>query len=195
MNLTENAKNQSELLKKYKNFIIKMAGQYEKYLDVLSFDDFFQEGVIGLYNAAKTYKENSSVSLHSYCMWQIKYAMQNTLHKYKAISGFNTYQQYVKNNTLNVVSIENASHISCKNSLNLQDKLNILYDVIEHKFSKRDCIIFYKSFGLKNYDDYKCIDIAAEYNLSGASITHINKKIIKYIKSNSILMESLSDLL
>ena len=38
---------------------------------------------------------------------------------------------------------------------------------------------FYKSFGLKNYDDCKCIDIAAEYNLSGASITQINKKIIK----------------
>ena len=67
--------------------------------------------------------------------------------------------------------------------------------MIENKFSKRDCKIFYQSFGLKRYKQHKGIELAKKYGCSSTNITLINKKIIRYIQGQPVIMDRLSEML
>jgi len=77
-----------------------------------------------------------------------------------------------------------------------QEKWNRLFDELGKHFSKRDVIVFLKYFGLGGEKQEKGKDIAAEFNMTPAMVTHIvTKKIIPFMKSNEELMDILSDLL
>lgn len=74
------------------------------------------------------------------------------------------------------------------------DIFEYLYSRLEDKFNARDCEIFYRIYGLKGYDDMTCVEIAKLFNLSIASVSVINKKIINYIKKDTELCEMLANL-
>lgn len=77
-----------------------------------------------------------------------------------------------------------------------QKKWDKLFDELGKHFSKRDVVVFLKYFGLGGEKEEKGKDIAAEFNMTPAMVTHIvTKKIIPYLKSNEDLMDILSDLL
>lgn len=74
------------------------------------------------------------------------------------------------------------------------DVFDYLYTRLEDKFNTRDCEIFYRTYGLKEFDDMTGVEIAKMYKLSIASISIINKKIINFIKNDEELCEMLASL-
>ena len=77
-----------------------------------------------------------------------------------------------------------------------QKRWDKLFDELGKHFSKRDMVVFLKYFGLGGEKEEKGKDIAAEFNMTPAMVTHIvTKKILPYIKSNEDLMDIMGDLL
>lgn len=77
-----------------------------------------------------------------------------------------------------------------------QKRWDKLFDELGKHFSKRDMVVFLKYFGLGGEKEEKGKDIAAEFNMTPAMVTHIvTKKILPYIKSNEDLLDIMSDLL
>ena len=100
----------------------------------------------------------------------------------------------------NSVSLEVRSvnkHVTAIHTPNSFENGNIyeyLYSRLEERFSERDCIIFYKSFGLKGYSDQRNHELALEYGKSDATISQTIKKIIRFIRQDGELMEAMQDL-
>lgn len=74
------------------------------------------------------------------------------------------------------------------------DVFETIYEMLGEKFSARDCEIFFRTFGLNGYEEEKCKDIAKMFELSIGMVSIINKKIIKYIRSNENMCELLANL-
>ena len=55
--------------------------------------------------------------------------------------------------------------------------------------------MFYKTFGLKGFNDEKCQDIAKEYGVSNGLISQKIKKIVNFIKGDEDLCEMLAQML
>jgi lipopolysaccharide assembly outer membrane protein LptD (OstA) len=75
------------------------------------------------------------------------------------------------------------------------DVFDYLYSRLEDEFSYRDCEIFYKTFGLKEFDVEKGMDIAKQYDISAGLVSQKVSKIIKWIRKDNELCEQLSELL
>lgn len=56
-----------------------------------------------------------------------------------------------------------------------------LFKRIESKFSQRDCVVFYKVWGINGYKPEKTKDIAKELGVSSPAITKICNKILKFM--------------
>lgn len=69
--------------------------------------------------------------------------------------------------------------------------LNKLQQLLEKKFSQRNCLIFYKTFGLFGYNITKQKEIAKELNVTPANVNITLKKMIDYIKSTPAARESI----
>lgn len=74
------------------------------------------------------------------------------------------------------------------------DVFETIYEMLGEKFSARDCEIFFRTFGLNGYEEEKCKDIAKMFKLSIGMVSIVNKKIIKYIRSNENMCELLANL-
>lgn len=61
-----------------------------------------------------------------------------------------------------------------------------LFARIESKYSQRDCIFLYKTFGVNGYTQEKVKDIAKEYNISSPAVTQAVSRIIKFMSTDSI---------
>lgn len=59
-----------------------------------------------------------------------------------------------------------------------------LFKRIESKFSQRDCIVFYKVWGVNGYKPEKTKDIARELGVSSPAITKICNKILKFMSED-----------
>ena len=75
------------------------------------------------------------------------------------------------------------------------DIFQTLYTKLESNFPARDCEIFYRTFGLKDYDETKGKDIAVYFNISPSLVSMKVKAIINYIQHDTELIEVLSNLL
>lgn len=76
------------------------------------------------------------------------------------------------------------------------DVYEYMYYRLESKFSKFQCDIFYRSFGLNGYDDIqKGKDIAKELGISEASVSQKVKKVVQWMKSDTEMCEMLGNLL
>lgn len=186
-------------IKQYENLVYKIAHSLKNTIN-LPFEDLVQEGFIAVIEAHDTYKEGTSQSLFQYIGWMIRYRIQVVGAKLgQKVSGYSYYAKKVNGATCSIVDTDTCSNI-IKSDLNLTNTLNMkmsfdyLFEKIEEKFSLRDCEIFYKAFGLKNYVMEKSCEIAKQYSTTPANITIIKNKIIKFLKSNEDTMSLLKDL-
>ena len=110
--------------------------------------------------------------------------------------------------SFNMISLDRSSHddeenksrkivlsTSVKDGFSNGDVFEYLYSRIEDEFSYRDCEMFYRTFGLKNFEVTKNKDIAKLYNISEGSSCQKVMKIIKWIRKDTELCEQLSELL
>lgn len=75
------------------------------------------------------------------------------------------------------------------------DVFETLYTKLEDNFSTRDCEIFYRTFGLKDYEEEKGKDIAAYFGISCSLVSNRLKKVITFIQKDEDLVEILANLL
>ena len=75
------------------------------------------------------------------------------------------------------------------------DVYEYLYKRLGDEFCEKDLDIFYRSFGLKDYDVEKGKDLAKKFGCSEGLISQKNKKIITYIQGDNDLREMLGSLL
>lgn len=163
---------------------------------------------------AKKYKK---LSFRQYAGWRIKQQILNDINEYSRTVRITQYE-YNKNvasgNTrgnFNSISIDGFSKDDEDRGLavdrligastdygernhELSDTMRLLRRIIEKKFSQRDCMIFYKVFGLFGYEDMKQKEIAKELNVTPALINIITKKIISFLQSAPNAKELLQEL-
>ena len=186
----------NEMIKKYEPLVHKLAHQMDRTSN-FSYEDLVQYGFEGLLTAFKTYRETEKQTFIQYAAWQIRYAILNANNNEGHLVKYSYYQQK-KETKMSINSIdndENTLQIEYTEGCDISRVRSVLYNELELKFSTRDCDIFYRTYGLKNYDYEKSKDVAKMYNISSASVTVINKKIIQYIKDNAKLMDIMSELL
>lgn len=75
------------------------------------------------------------------------------------------------------------------------DIFETLYSKLEENFPVRDCEIFYRSFGLKDFEEEKGKDIATYFGVSRSLVSIKLKIIINFIQKDDELCEILSNLL
>jgi DNA-directed RNA polymerase specialized sigma subunit len=70
-----------------------------------------------------------------------------------------------------------------------------LYTKLEDNFGMRECEIFYRTFGLKDFDEEKGKDIADYFGISRSLVSIKLKEVIRYIQNDEELVEILANLL
>lgn len=75
------------------------------------------------------------------------------------------------------------------------DIFGYFFSRMEEKFPKRECEMFYMTFGLKGFDETPNQDIAKFFGVSEGLISQKKKKIIEWIRKDTELCEMLSNLL
>lgn len=183
-------------VKQYEPLVHKIAHQFEA-SSKFQYEDLIQYGYEGLLYAFKTYKEDKKQTFQQYAGWQIRYAILNANNTEGNIIKHGYYQRKTnKQLTINSIDCDdNYLQLEATNSCDIQKLHKTIESTIEMKFSNRDCDIFYRTFGLKHYEYEKSKDVAKIYNISNASVTLINQKIINYIKEDDELMDMLRELL
>jgi len=94
----------------------------------------------------------------------------------------------------NVFSREYKYGVYEKDKFSDGDVYEYLYTRVEEKFPKRDCDMFYRSFGLKNRNEEKGKDIAKFYHVSEGLVSQKIKKIITFIRKDNELVEMMANL-
>lgn len=74
------------------------------------------------------------------------------------------------------------------------DVLETLYSKIEEEFSVRDCEIFYRRFGLKDYGEFTGKELADYFGKSSSYISCKLKNILTFIRKDEELCEMLAGL-
>ena len=75
------------------------------------------------------------------------------------------------------------------------DIFESLYSKLEENFPLRDCEIFYRTFGLKEFEEEKGKDIAVYFGISRALVSIKLKSVITFIQKDEELVEVLANLL
>jgi RNA polymerase sigma factor (sigma-70 family) len=76
------------------------------------------------------------------------------------------------------------------------DVYEYMYTRLESNFSKENCDIFYRSFGLKGYNDIqKGKDIAKTVGVSEGAVSQKVKKIVTWMRNDAEMCEMLSNLM
>lgn len=210
MNLTSAESN--KLVSQYEPLINKLTNQFVSKVCV-SWNDVKSMAYEGLAIAINTYDdEKSSMTFTQFAAFAIRnniltgldnelrtVKMSNYAQKKAAEAGDASFST-VRIDTNNVDDDDRRKPQEIKLGMFEDEKFSdgdvfeFLYSQLEDNFSERDCNIFYMSFGLKDFEEIKCKDIAAMLGLSIGSISIINKKIINFIRSNNELCEVLAKL-
>lgn len=82
----------------------------------------------------------------------------------------------------------------CQNHFDDGNVYDYIYYRLEHKFTTRDCDIFYHIFGLKNYEEMKGKDVAKKFEVSEGLVSQKIKKITDFIRKDEELCEMLANL-
>lgn len=207
--LTEEKK--TKLFKQYEPLIYKIVNQMSEN-SPLSYEDVYGFALQGFVNAMNNYKEGTSQSFKQYAAYQMRYAILNGSSEQGHIVKFSAYQQAkAKEEGKSTFIWQRISHsisddgeerwnipepsIEPQFEYNEGRTMEHICSFVSKKFNPRDTDIFFKSFGLNNIEMISKVQIAKQYNLSSASITLINQKIIKEIKKDPVLLDELQDML
>ena len=193
--------------KMYTPLVYKIADQErKKEVGWMSFDDLLAAGYEGLALALNDYNPSKG-SLKTYVGYSILHAIQNEREANgHTLSGTNSWAETYHGDTIDGVSIDSIvghdddefdqdhlaflgieddhRHIDREAGKRVEDYLEELYKIIDNKFSSRDCNIFYRYFGLKDFygQKEKSKDIAKEYGMSEGNIRNsIINKILTYL--------------
>ena len=211
-------KGRNAAAKMYTPLVYKIADQErKKNVGWMEFDDLLAAGYEGLALALNSYDPTKG-SLKTYIGYQILHAIQNEREENgHTLSGTNSYAETHHGDTLDGISIDSIMgndddefdqdhlaflgieddhrHIDREAGKRAEDYFEELYKIIDNKFSARDCNIFYRYFGLKDFygQKEKSKDIAKEYGMSEGNIRNsIINKILTFLykkdaKSRAIL--------
>lgn len=209
--LTNEEKN--NIVSKYEPLINKITKQYAEKIKY-NWEDIKSMAYEGLVLALIKYDKNkSNMNFTQYAAFSIRNNILTSLDNELRVVKLSNYAQkkteQAGNSLFNTVSIsdkfndENDKKISPKEIIlkmyedekfSNGDIFNYLKIRLEEEFSLRDCIIFYKAFGLNGYEELKGKEIAEELNISKGLVSQRLKNIINFIKKDRDLCEMLSNL-
>lgn len=216
--MTEIEKN--NLTEKFEPLINKITGQFVN-KGVGQWDDVKSMAYEGFAIAINTYDPNkSSMTFMQFAGFAIRNniltSLNNELRTVK-LSAYAQKKSIEKGNAVfNSVSIDmihsdnpTRGGTNCKGAPKRSDMVNLsieavfsdgntfetIYNKLEDNFSPRDCEIFYRTFGLKNFDEEKGKDIAADLGISRSLVSIKLNSIISFIRKDTELCEVLANLL
>lgn len=211
-------KEKTDLVKQYEPLINKLTKQFVSQVKI-DWDSVKSMAYEGFMLAMLNYDdERSKLNFKQFAGWSIRNNILSSLDKELRTVSMSAYaQKKAQENgeaTFNSVSL---SVISGDDSINGDgeerggrefkygvyekdkfsdgDTFEYLYSRLEDKFSARDCEIFYRSFGLKGFDDEKGKDIAKRFGVSEGLISQKIKKMILYIRKDNELVEMMANLI
>lgn len=198
--------------KMYTPLVLKLVNDYvgKSSLDRAA---LISAGMLGLANAINEYdKDKSNMSFKSFAGYRIIQAIKDDMNNISRTISTNWYG--VKNDTaIKTSSLSdlvtnddgdyNDDHFAALadyDDYDSKDKEKVfaeLYKILEMKFSVRDCDIYYRYMGLKDYFGIKqkSKDIAKMYGMSEGNIKNsVINKINKFIKDNPKTMLLMKEL-
>ena len=212
--MTEFEKNQ--LVKQFEPLVNKLTKQNSSKV-CMSFNDIKAMAYEGLAIAINSYDPNrSSMTFQQFAGFAIKNNILTSLDNELRVVKLSAYAQKkaeeLGESLFNTVSIDYnwndnddnyANTPTNKELLKMADNdrfsdgdiFETMYSKLEDNFTARDCEIFYRSFGLKNFDEEKGKDIAKYFGISRSLVSIRLNNIIDFIKKDNELCEMLASLL
>lgn len=211
--MTEFEKN--TLVQQYEPLINKITKQYADKVKA-SWTDIKSMAYEGFAIAINTYDETrSKMTFAQFAGFAIRNNILTSLNNELRTVKLSAYAQRkaAENGdaVFNSVSIEanwdsDSDHVGGpkkKDMLNLRqedkfsdgDIFETLYSKLEENLPMRDCEIFYRTFGLKDFEEEKGKDIAVYFGISRALVSIKLKSVIQFIQKDEELVEVLSNLL
>ena len=211
--MTELEKNQ--LTRQYEPLINKITKQYSDKVKA-SWEDLKSMAYEGFAIAINTYDSTrSKMTFAQFAGFAIRNniltSLNNELRTVK-LSAYAQKKAIEKGDAVfNSVSIEtnwdsDSDHVGGpkkKDMLNLRqeakfddgDIFETLYSKLEENLPMRDCEIFYRTFGLKDFEEEKGKDIAVYFGISRALVSIKLRSVIQFIQKDEELVEVLSNLI
>lgn len=152
-------------------------------------DDYFDIGMIGMIKGINTYKDNKGYKISTYLSMCIKNEILKELRK------ANAYKRLADKNTVSLnKDIHNhgedecmlidliKSDIDIENDLIKKELINKLYNEL-YQLKERDRFIIFKRFGLDDDRIMTQKEIATVLNIKQATISRIERRIIKELRN------------
>lgn len=210
-------KEKTNLIKQYEPLINKLTKQFASRVKT-DWDSIKSMAYEGFVLAMINYdNERSRLTFKQFAGWSIRNNILSSLDKELRTVSMSAYAQKKAQETGNATFNSVSLSVVCgESSVNGDDDCRTckefkygvyqkdtfsdgnvyeyLYSRLADKFSKRDCEIFYRVFGLNGFDDEKGKDIAKSLGVSEGLISQKVKKIISYIRKDTELNEMLANL-
>lgn len=204
----------NELVKKYEPLVNKMVKQFTSKVAV-SWSDVKSMAYEGLAIAINTYdSEKSNMNFTQFAAFAIRNNILTSLDNELRTVKMSAYNQKkaAESGEASFSTVRIDYSVGCSDDDNRKpqeiklgmyenetfsdgDVFDYLYTRLEDQFNSRDCEIFYRTYGLKGFDDMTGVEISKMFKLSIASVSVINKKIINYIRKDEELCEMLANLI
>lgn len=206
-NLSEREKN--KLVTQYQPLINKLVNQFFSKVSC-SWDDLQSYAYEGFALAICKYDvERSTMDFTQYAAYSIRNNILNSLNNELRTVKLDAHAQKIileqGGSLFNTISIDHKSNdddeIKCKKivldavvdeKFSNGDIFEYLYSRLEDEFPYRECEMFYRTFGLKGFDQLKNKEIAPLYQVSEGLVSQKMKKIVTWIKKDTELCEQLS---
>lgn len=198
----------------YQPLMYKIVNQFDGNLP-LDRDDIISAAMEGFTLALNKWKPGTSQSFQQYAAWSMRNSILNSSNQEGHTVKFSAYQQKKAKeegrSTFNTVRINSMLSDGDDDGSDRMIELGVeqpemdletndsvfwqFYEWMSERFSQRDCHIFYHTYGVHGYELLKGTEIAEMFNISAASVSVTNKKIIKEIRNDNNIMSLLADLL
>lgn len=206
-NLSEQEKN--KLVAQYQPLINKLVNQFFSKVSC-SWDDLQSYAYEGFALAICKYDvERSTMDFTQYAAYSIRNNILNSLNNELRTVKLDAHAQKIileqGGSLFNTISIDHKSNddeeIKCQKivlsavadeKFSNGDVFEYLYSRLEDEFPYRECEMFYRTFGLKGFDQLKNKEIAPLYQVSEGLVSQKMKKIVTWIKKDTELCEQLS---
>lgn len=210
----------NNLVKQYEPLVNKITKQFVDKVHV-SWEDVKSMAYEGLAIAMKTYDpERSTMTFMQFAGFAIRnniltglnnelrtvklsaYAQKKAIERGEAVFNTVTLDMTINDGTTKGNSNSSSgpkkndwSNLSVEAKFDDGDIFETLYCKLEDNFPMRDCEIFYRSFGLKDFEEEKGKDIAEYFGISRSLVSIKLKTVISFIQKDDELVEILSNLL
>lgn len=212
-NLTRKEKN--DLAHQYEPLVIKITNQFHT-KKCGTWNQLSGAAWEGFARAINTYDEKrSKMTFMQFAGFSIRNNILNYLNNESRVVKINAYnQEKIKKNgggakeLFNSVSMDQLygnrqdGEMSKEFKYNLYSKPNcdgdvfeFLYSKIDAEFNEMEREIFYKTFGLKDYEVTKGMDLAKDFNISHCKVSRIIKKVTTWIRKDEECCEMIQNLL